>query len=427
MMPFSVLGIWFRGLSAVALFGLGIYLLSTWREHQVAVTVETIALPPDAANGGAPDQLARATPVETGTQVVRPRLGLNAETARLGIGLLLVAWSIGGGLVFNRRLFRSVGVNEPRAIAGESRTLRLPDGSVLQLRLFGPVEGAPVVLTHGWGLTGDEWCYAVEAWSAQHRVITWDLPGLGDSARPTNREWSLERLARNLHEVIGAAEGREVTLVGHSIGVMIMLTYCRLFPESLGGSVRKLVLAQSTYTNPVRTTARAALYTALEKPVLRPLCRLMIWLSPVVRVLNWMSYLNGSAHRSTERDSFSGKETRGQLDFITRRYSQSPPDVVGHGMLAMLDYDATATLSRIGVPTLVIAGENDRTCLPEASRAMADTIPGARLVMIPEARHMGLFEKHEVFNGAVGKFLREGAAAAAGPHYTGSPVRPPAT
>lgn len=67
----------------------------------------------------------------------------------------------------------------------------------------------------------------------------------------------------------------------------------------------------------------------------------MIWLSPLVRVLNWLSYINGSAHRSTERSSFSGRETRGQLDFLTRYYATSAPDVVAHGMLGMLRFDAT--------------------------------------------------------------------------------------
>jgi pimeloyl-ACP methyl ester carboxylesterase len=424
MMPFNVLGIWFRGLLAPAMLGLGIYLLSTWREQRVVETVETIAPPRNAATELAPDRPASVTPADTRVHVVRPQLGLNAETARLLAGLLLVVWSLGGGRLFSRRLFRRGG-NEPQMPAGDSRPLRLADGSVLHVRMFGPADGDPIVLTHGWGLSGDEWCYAVRELSAGHRIITWDLPGLGGSTRPANRDWSLENLARNLHEVIGAAEGKQVTLVGHSIGVMITLTYCRLFPESLGGSVGRLVLGQSTYTNPVRTTANAPLYTALENPVLKPLCHLMIWLSPVVRVLNWMSYLNGSSHRSTERDSFSGKETRGQLDFITRHYVKAPPDVVARGMLAMLRYDATATLPRIGIPTLVVAGENDKTCPAKASRTMAAAIPGAKLLMLPEVKHLGLFEKHELFDAAIDAFLKGGIPVPAGRRYADRAVHPP--
>jgi pimeloyl-ACP methyl ester carboxylesterase len=118
-----------------------------------------------------------------------------------------------------------------------------------------------------------------------------------------------------------------------------------------------------------------------------------------------MSYLNGSAHRSTERDSFSGRETRGQLDFLTRFYCNAPPDVLGRGMLAMFRYDATAILEHITVPALMVAGEHDKTCVPDASRYMASKIPNAELVILPNMRYCGLFEAHEQFHEAVIGFL----------------------
>jgi pimeloyl-ACP methyl ester carboxylesterase len=136
----------------------------------------------------------------------------------------------------------------------------------------------------------------------------------------------------------------------------------------------------------------------------------MVWLSPLVRAMNWLNYLNGSAHRSTERDSFSGRETRGQLDFITGYYCQAAPDVVGRGMLAMFRYDATDVLPALGVPALVVTGDQDKTCTPDASRYMAEAIPGARLVTLGPAKHCGLFEHHAPFHAAVTEFV-----AACGP------------
>ena len=105
-----------------------------------------------------------------------------------------------------------------------------------------------------------------------------------------------------------------------------------------------LVLVHTTYTNPVRTTQMAGLYTAIEKPVLIPLLYLTIALWPLVWLMNWLSYFNGSVHRSTHKSSFSGAETRGQLDFIARFMPRGRPDVLARGMLGMIAYDATATL-----------------------------------------------------------------------------------
>ena len=111
--------------------------------------------------------------------------------------------------------------------------------------------------------------------------------------------------------MLAFAGGRPAVLVGHSIGGMITLTFCKVFPEALGRRVAGLVLAHTSYTNPVRTTQMAGLYTAIEKPVLIPLMYLTIATWPLVWLMNWMSYLNGSAHRSTHKASFVGARDAG--------------------------------------------------------------------------------------------------------------------
>ena len=332
---------------------------------------------------------------------------------------MLLAWSAGGGWLSSPAFWRrSGGKDEPRRESSRKKEfLKRAHGSELCVAAYGPVDGDPIVCVHGWGLESNEWYYAKRELGA-YRIITWDLPGLGHSTRPADRDWSLEKLARDLDAVIGFAGGRPVTLLGHSIGTMIILTYCKLFPEALGGRVERIVLAHGTYTNPVKTSSKPRLHATLQKPVLEPLCHLLVWLSPVMRVLNWMSYVNGSAHRSTERDSFSGKETREQLDFITRLYCKAPPDVIGRGMLAMFRYDATDVLERISIPTLIVAGDRDNTCVPEASRYMAERIPNAELEILPSAKHCGLFEWHEEFHEAVVSFLASTKQAAAVLHKT---------
>ena len=112
----------------------------------------------------------------------------------------------------------------------------------------------------------------------------------------------------------------------------------------------------------------AGLYTALEKPVLIPLFYLTIALWPLAWPMNWMSYLNGSAHRSTHKTSFSGNETRGQLDFVAGFMPLGHPDVLARGMLGMIAYDATTILDQIEVPTLVVVGDRDTTTKPGSRR-----------------------------------------------------------
>ncbi len=406
--PASILGMCFRLLFSVLLIAGGATLLALWYNHREQEVIERVEVP-----------ITREVPAKDATGEPRPRtetvdrvrtvvweFGFNRETAFLLGGLAMLAWSVGGGWIASPRLRRRKGANEPHAVPGEVHRLRLADGSHLHVETYGLADGPPIICVHGWGLDNQEWCYFKTRFAPKHRIIAWDLPGLGRSERPVDRDWALEKLAQNLHAVMALAGDKPVILAGHSIGVMIILTYCRVYHSSLRVRVRGLILAQSTYKNPVTTMQGAALYTALQKPVLEPLCYLMIGLSPLVRVLNWLSYWNGSAHRSTEKESFSGNETRGQLDFMARYMLMMPPDVIARGMLAMFKYNATDILTRINVPTLIFAGDQDRTCLPEASEFMAGAIPGAKLVFLKPAKHCGLFEHHVEYHEAVDRFLR---------------------
>jgi pimeloyl-ACP methyl ester carboxylesterase len=279
-----------------------------------------------------------------------------------------------------------------------------PDGSELQVECYGPEDAPPIILTHGWGTDRTEWDYLRPALAGRFRLIAWDLPGLGCSIRPASQDYRLENLAHDLEAVLGLAGDRPAVLLGHSIGGMIILTFCRLFPGALGTRVRGLALVQTTYTNPVRTTTLASLFTALERPVLVPLLRLTIFLSPLVWLTNWLSYLNGSAHLSTIGSGFAGTETWKQVDHFTRLGVKAWPAVLARGMFGMLRYDATATLKTIPVPTLVIAGDQDPVCKPQASDRMHQEIPGSQLTVLQPARHMGLVEHHKRFAERVSQF-----------------------
>jgi pimeloyl-ACP methyl ester carboxylesterase len=187
---------------------------------------------------------------------------------------------------------------------------------------------------------------------------------------------------------------------------MTILTFCRLFPERLRRQVAGLVLVNTTYTNPVRTTTGHRLFTAIERPVIRPLLHLIAWLAPVASLSNWLSYLNGSLHLVNMVAGFAGSETRGRLDFATRFSARAWPAVVAREALAMLDYDASTTLPTLHLPVLIITGDRDRQTLPEASAHMRATIPAAELVVLEPAGHMGFLERPDAWLAAVDAFAR---------------------
>ena len=318
----------------------------------------------------------------------------------LGTGLLL--WSFLGFLP--SLLLRRPGQDEPKPNRS-SRVHRLtrPDGSEIQVEFYGPDLAPTLILTHGWGPDSTAWYYAKKQLTDQFRVIVWDLPGLGKSKKPKNRDYSLEKYAHDLEAVIALA-GQPVILVGHSMGAMILLTFCRLFPEHLGQQVAGLVLVDGTYTNPLKTAIFNKLLLALQKPLLEPLLHLAIALSPLLWLMSWLSYFNGSTLLTTEISGFTGKETRGQLNFSSLIGIKASPGVLARGVLAMFKFDETATLPKISVPTLVVVGKSDIATRPFASEQMSQEVPHAELSVLSPGGHMVLMERNQQFAEVVRTF-----------------------
>ncbi|MBD2013992.1 alpha/beta hydrolase [Microcoleus sp. FACHB-53] len=360
-MPFNFLLIWLVGLLSISILGGGIYILYEWYIGE-----------------------------------------LDGMSYLLG-GLGMILWSFGGRFI-SLPLFRRAGRDEPKRTRSETvQRLRRPDGTVLQVEFYGPEDGQPIILSHGWGPNSTVWYYAKRQLSDRFRVIVWDLPGLGKSSKPNNKDYSLEKYARDLEAIVDLV-GKPVILLGHSMGGMLTLTFCRLFPEQLGSRVAGLILADTTYTNPVKTAILSKVLRAVQKPLLEPLLYLTIGLSPVLWLMTWLSYFNGSLHISVELSGFKGTETRGQLDFSALLSALGSPGVLARGTLAMFKYEETATLSTIHIPVLLIVGASDIATKPDASLRMKAELPQSEFVSLKGSGHMSLMEHNQEFAEIVSAF-----------------------
>jgi hypothetical protein len=169
-----------------------------------------------------------------------------------GLVLLLVA-------IFGRHVAQlgfAHGQDEPqRARSGAMKKLTRPDGTIIRAEVYGPINAPTLVLTHGWGTSSSEWYYAKRQLSDRFRLIVWDLPALGLSEQPKDQDFALEKMTADLRTVLQLADGKRVVLVGHSIGGMINLTFCRLYPELLGSSVAGIVQVDTTSRSQSRSSS----------------------------------------------------------------------------------------------------------------------------------------------------------------------------
>ena len=315
-------------------------------------------------------------------------------------GVAMLLWAVAGRyfvLAFYPR-----GTDEPDV---RHRTLGVkvatPDGAKVHVEQQGGADKPALVLTHGWTLDSEAWFYARKHLAGRYRLILWDLPGLGQSPQPADGTYSVEKLAADLRAVIDQSGARRVMLVGHSIGGMMMLTLCRLYPDLVLSKINGLVFIDTTYTFPLETATGGKLLRALQRPVIEPALHLTVWLWPLAWMTNWLTYFNGTAHLLNRLALFGKDVTRGQLDAGAWYIAKDHPGVVAKGILAVLHWNEEATLSRIFVPARVITGTSDRLTRPEAAEEMKKRIAICDLVRIEPAGHNGVLEKGEQYARAI--------------------------
>lgn len=93
-------------------------------------------------------------------------------------------------------------------------------------------DGPPVVLLHGWPQTWWIWHEVMPELAADHTVIAFDLPGLGDSSQPA-RGYDKRTTARRIHQAVRRLGFQQVDLVGHDIGAHVAYPYAREFPSGV--------------------------------------------------------------------------------------------------------------------------------------------------------------------------------------------------
>jgi pimeloyl-ACP methyl ester carboxylesterase len=129
---------------------------------------------------------------------------------------------------------RNSGVCVPPAsptLAGFQQGMVAVPGDSLHFVIGG--SGPVLVLMHGWPMTWWEWHTVMPSLAKTHTVIAFDLPGLGNSAIPTNFGYTTADTATLLHDAVTALGFGNVSILAHDLGVGIGYAYARLYPQSV--------------------------------------------------------------------------------------------------------------------------------------------------------------------------------------------------
>src|SRR6058998_3881616 len=88
--------------------------------------------------------------------------------------------------------------------------------------------GKPLVCIPGWSQTAAQWKHQVSGLSDRYRVIAVDMRGHGESTKP-DHGYTIQRLAKDVQDLLVALNLTDVTVMGHSMGCSVMWSYWELW------------------------------------------------------------------------------------------------------------------------------------------------------------------------------------------------------
>jgi pimeloyl-ACP methyl ester carboxylesterase len=254
-------------------------------------------------------------------------------------------------------------------------------------------DGPPVVCLHGFGLSSYSWREIRNVLAPSHTVHALDLKGFGKSPKPRDGRYSVRDQAAAVIDCLDRMQLRKIALVGHSLGggiaLVVALELLKTRPEMLKSLI---LLDAASYRQPM-----PKFMGMMRRPVTGAL---LLWILPPrvkTRTVLRRAYFAQEKIPQASIDAYARPlGSPGGRYALRQTAKQIVPDDLD---------DICARYPTIRVPTLIIWGAHDRIVPIAFGERLREAVPGARLVVIPEAGHMPHEESPDAVGSAIAAFL----------------------
>jgi 3-oxoadipate enol-lactonase len=246
----------------------------------------------------------------------------------------------------------------------------------------------PILLIMGLGYTAHMWHRTRPQLAEHFRTIALDNRGVGRSEAPVG-PYPIPLMASDAAAVLDAAEVESAHVFGVSMGGMIAQEFALQYPTR----VRSLTLGCTAAGGPTAVRAEPEATKMLK-------ARARMTPDEAAEAALPFIYDVGTPRK------------RIQEDLAIRRPWLPQPEPYLAQLQGIFAWEGYSRLTAIGMPTLVIHGENDRLVPAGNGRVIADRIPGAKLVLIPHASHLFFTDQTQIANEIILNFLNAQTASA---------------
>lgn len=270
-------------------------------------------------------------------------------------------------------------------------------------KLFYSVEGAgkPLIFCYGLVCSSLHWTYQIDRFQTSHQAVWFDYRGHNNSETPSDlKSLTLKNIARDLGTVMDELGIQDAVLLGHSMGVNVVLEFYRQNPHRVAG----MVLANGTPKPPLETLFRHNGFQAVFK-----ILRLIHGKSPSLVQLMWkLQKGNPIARTLAALGGFNPHLTpQADIEMYVDQVAEMDPAILLHLIDDYDSCDSTSWLHTIQTPTLIIAGEQDKIVPLEQQQLLHQLIPGSSLETIRHGSHCPQMDLPEFINLKIEKFLKD--------------------
>jgi pimeloyl-ACP methyl ester carboxylesterase len=285
-----------------------------------------------------------------------------------------------------------------------SPTLRVPsdDGTELAVEILGDAHPGPtLVFAHGWTFSSRLWHYQ-RMLAERFRIVLYDHRDHGMSGAGPREHRTVDQVGRDMGAVLDATcAGRDVVVIGHSMGGMAIMALAGEQPDRFGDQIRAVALVDTSARRPAEHSF------GLRGPLAKAFVGQ--WQSSLALMVSDPDKAE-RARRSGSRISIAisrflnfGSKAEPRLTHFTEAMTAATkPQVVGDFWVSLYEHDKVTALKALGsVRTLVVVGSKDRLTPPSDARLLAREIPGAELLELRGAGHVPMLEQPNAVNAAL--------------------------
>lgn len=233
----------------------------------------------------------------------------------------------------------------------------------MQYFTVGQKDRFPLVLLHGWGLSGEKYRELAQIVSKHFYVLVPDFPGFGSSEAPA-KPWTIEEYARALKMFLDDHQILSCIIVGHSFGGRVGIQLASMYPKLVKAFIMSGTPGIEAFD--FRRSLKRFFYFSGAK-----LLKVFSFLPPVKRL----------------KEKFYAHRDYGKLEGVMKGT-----------FLKVIREKLDEPAKKIKCPTLLLWGSRDQMVFPKDAEKMLKLIPGSYLKIFAKVGHALPYERPHEFS-----------------------------